>query len=146
LAHVTKWNMQRRERAAEYNRLLSGNEAISLPHEPAWSRAVYHLYVIRTDDRNNLMDHLKKADIGTGIHYPIPLHLQKAYASLKYSPEDFPVAGHVASEIISLPMFPHLTAEQQARVADEILVFTSKTPRKRAQVEGNSLALAELTA
>jgi dTDP-4-amino-4,6-dideoxygalactose transaminase len=146
LVLLRKWNTQRRERAAEYNRLLMSNEAVSLPCEPAWSRAVYHLYVIRTSDRDGLMEHLKETGIGTGVHYPIPLHLQKAYASLKYSPGDFPVAGQVASEIISLPMFPHLTAEQQARVADEILVFTSKTPRKRAQVEGNSLALAELTA
>ena len=83
---------------------------MTLPYEPSWSRAVYHLYVIRTDDRDGMMNHLKKAGIGTGIHYPIPLHLQKAYASLNYGPRDFPVAGRVASEIVSLPMFPQLTA------------------------------------
>jgi dTDP-4-amino-4,6-dideoxygalactose transaminase len=146
LAHLTKWNMQRRDRAAEYKRLLASNEAISLPYEHAWSRSVYHLYVIRTGNRSGLIDHLQSAGIGTGVHYPIPLHLQKAYASLGYSPDDFPVASCVASEIVSLPMFPHLTADQQARVAREILAYTSKTPRKQAQVESKSLSLEELTA
>ena len=80
LAHLPKWTAQRRERAAEYNRLLeSADTAVVAPYEPSWSRAVYHLYVVRTADREGLMDHLKKAGIGTGIHYPIPLHLQKAY-------------------------------------------------------------------
>jgi dTDP-4-amino-4,6-dideoxygalactose transaminase len=147
LTHLTKWNIQRRERAHEYNRLLAGNDAVGLPYEPSWSRAVYHLYVVRTEDREGLMARLGKAGIGTGIHYPVPLHLQKAYTSLKYSAGDFPVAGQVASEIVSLPMFPHLTAAQQARVAAEILAFISKSPRKRAQIEGKSLSLvAELSA
>jgi dTDP-4-amino-4,6-dideoxygalactose transaminase len=146
LAHLAKWNTQRRERADEYNRLLAHNEAVSCPYEPSWSRAVYHLYVIRASRRDGMMNHLKEAGIGTGIHYPIPLHLQKAYTSLNYSPEDFPVAVRVAAEIVSLPMFPHLTADQQARVATEILAFISKAPRKRPQGEEDSSALAELTA
>jgi dTDP-4-amino-4,6-dideoxygalactose transaminase len=141
-----KWNTQRRDRAAEYKRLLAHNEAIGLPYEPSWSRAVYHLYVIRTDDRDGMMNHLKKAGIGTGIHYPIPLHLQKAYASMNYSLGDFPVAVRVASEIASLPMFPQLTADQQARVAEEIVAFTSEIPRKRTEVEENSWAAVERTA
>jgi dTDP-4-amino-4,6-dideoxygalactose transaminase len=70
--------------------------------------------------------HLKEAGIGTGIHYPVPLHLQKAYAPLGYGPGDFPVTETVSSEIISLPMFPQLTAPQQARVAKEILTFASR--------------------
>lgn len=139
LAHLTKWNMQRRERAEEYNRLLASNESVGLPYEPSWSRAVYHLYVIRTDDREGLMVHLGKAGIGTGIHYPVPLHLQKAYASLNYSPGDFPVATRVAAEIVSLPMFPQLTADQQARVVEEILAFTSPTARTLADEKMNSL-------
>ncbi len=71
-----------------------------------------------------MMDHLKKAGIGTAIHYPIPLHLQKAYAALKYSAGDFPVAERVTPEILSLPMFPQLSSQQQARVAQEISNFT----------------------
>src|ERR1019366_8247430 len=100
---------------------------IQAPFEPSWSRAVDHLYVIRTSDREGMMNHLKKAGIGTGIHYPIPLHLQKAYAALNYRLGDFPVAERVAAEIVSLPMFPQLTADQQAGVAEEIVNFTSMT-------------------
>lgn len=140
LAHLTKWNMQRRERACEYNRLLARSEAISLPYEPSWSRAVYHLYVIRTADREGLIEHLRKAGIGTGIHYPVPLHLQKAYAPLEYRLGDFPAAEGASAEIVSLPMFPHLTAEQQSNVAEEILAFTSKTRRKRPESDENLVA------
>jgi dTDP-4-amino-4,6-dideoxygalactose transaminase len=139
LAHLAKWNAQRRDRAAEYNRLLATNKTLTLPYEPTWSRAVYHLYVIRTDDRAGMMSHLNKAGIGTGIHYPIPLHMQRAYASLNYCLEDFPVARRIASEIVSLPMFPQLTADQQARVAEEVLAFASKASDERVESEVNSL-------
>jgi dTDP-4-amino-4,6-dideoxygalactose transaminase len=140
LAHLGKWNTQRRDRAAEYNRLLATDETLTLPYEPSWSRAVYHLYVIRTDNREGMMSHLNKAGIGTGIHYPIPLHMQRAYASLNYCLKDFPVASRVASEIVSLPMFPQLTADQQAKVAKEVLAFTSETFAKRMNREGDSFA------
>jgi dTDP-4-amino-4,6-dideoxygalactose transaminase len=143
LAHLAKWNEQRRERAVEYNRLLASNEAVILPYEPSWSRAVYHLYVIRTNDRDGMMNRLKEAGIGTGIHYPIPLHMQKAYATFEYSPRDFPAAVRIAEEIISLPMFPQLTAQQQARVTEEILAFTSQVSHKRAESEDDSLVPAE---
>jgi len=123
LNHLARWNAQRRDRAAEYDRLLAGNEAITCPYEPSWSRAVYHLYVVRTTDRDGLAHHLKEAGIGTGIHYPVPLHLQKAYKEMNYRETDFPVATRVAREILSLPMYPQLSGEQQARVTDEILDF-----------------------
>lgn len=146
LKHLPDWNAKRRERASEYKRLFAASEGeIQAPFEPSWSRAVYHLYVIRTSDREGMMNHLKKAGIGTGIHYPIPLHLQKAYASLNYRLGDFPVAERVAAEIVSLPMFPQLTADQQARVTEEIMAFTAKTAR--TQAEGDRLlATAEPTA
>src|SRR5208282_4601863 len=92
--------------------------------EPSWSKAVFHLYVVRTEDREGLMNHLKEAGIGTAIHYPVPLHLQKAYSSLNYRVGDFPVTEKVSAEIVSLPMFPQLTAEQQNRVIEEIGNFT----------------------
>lgn len=121
LAHLTAWNAARQKRATEYGKLLGGMEgALTRPFEPSWSRAVYHLYVVQTDDREGLMEHLKNVGIGTGIHYPIPLHLQKAYESLNYSTGEFPVAEKAAGRIVSLPMFPHLTSEQQKRVADEV--------------------------
>jgi len=124
LQHLAKWNAQRRERAAEYNRLLQSVEVI-LPFEPQNSHAIYHLYVVRTADREAFMEHLKQAGIGTGIHYPIPLHLQKAYADMGYKKGDFPITEKVSAEIVSLPMFPQLTIDQQARVAQKIANFTS---------------------
>jgi len=144
LAHLTKWNAQRRERAAEYNRLLAKNEAVTIPHEPSWSRAVYHLYVIRIDDRAGMTDHLQKAGIGTGIHYPIPLHLQKAYASLNYRVGDLPVAERIAAKIVSLPMFPQLTTEQQLRVVQVVLAFLdSEASSKHVSAEFIELAAVE---
>jgi dTDP-4-amino-4,6-dideoxygalactose transaminase len=148
LAHLAKWNARRRERAAEYNRLFAAaDEAVVPPFEPSWSRAVYHLYVVRAEDRDGVMNHLKKVGIGTGIHYPIPLHLQKAYAALNYRLGTFPVAEKAAAEIVSLPMFPQLTAEQQGRVAEEILQFVSNAvARKQAAHESVALATAKRTA
>ena len=126
LRHLPEWNERRRQRAEEYNRLLGPIDAVTCPHEPSWSRAVYHLYVIRTANREDLMNHLKQAGIGTAIHYPIPLHVQQAYMNLSYAPADFPVAMRTAKEIVSLPMFPQLTSAQQERVAEEIGSFTGR--------------------
>jgi len=123
LSHLEKWNNQRRECATQYHKLLAGSDAVLCPFEPSWSKSVYHLYVIRANDRDGLMQSLKEKGIGTGIHYPIPLHLQKAYKSLCYSLGDFPVAERVASEIVSLPMFPHLSKAQQQRVVEGIEAF-----------------------
>jgi dTDP-4-amino-4,6-dideoxygalactose transaminase len=130
LNHLAKWNAERRERAAEYSRLLNPVDFVVVPpYEPSWSRAVYHLYVVRTDDREALMKHLKHAGIGTGIHYPIPLHLQKAYAAMNYAKGDFPVTEKAAEEIVSLPMFPQLTEAQQAHVFGEIRTFEENRAR-----------------
>jgi dTDP-4-amino-4,6-dideoxygalactose transaminase len=124
LAHLAKWNELRRERAANYKLLLAGTESgVILPHEPSGSRSVYHLYVVRTGDREGFMEHLKEQGIGTGIHYPIPLHLQKAYAWLNYRRGDLPVAEKIAEQIVSLPMYPQLNTDQQMRVVEEILTF-----------------------
>jgi len=133
LPHLASWNAQRHAHAVEYNRLLASNDALILPHEPSWSRAVYHLYVVRTADREGLMEHLKKAQIGTAIHYPIPLHLQKAYANLGYKQGDFPVSEKIAAEIVSLPMFPNLTEAQQKRVAVAIQQFTHAESQQTEQ-------------
>jgi dTDP-4-amino-4,6-dideoxygalactose transaminase len=124
LVHLAKWNEERRERAAAYDQLLgSSGNAVVAPHQPSWSRPVYHLYVIRVEDREGLMDHLKKAGIGTGIHYPVPLHLQRAYTSLDYRRGDFPVTEKIAAEIVSLPMYPQLSLDQQVRVVEQVLGF-----------------------
>jgi len=127
LGHLKNWNLQRREKAAEYGRLLSGCDAIRLPWEPSWSRGVYHLYVLRITDRDGLMRHLKEAGIGSAIHYPVPLHMQRAYLSLNYSIGEFPVTESAAAEIVSLPMYPQLMSTQQEKVAAEVVKFATKT-------------------
>ena len=132
---LPEWTEQRVAAAARYRESLGAIEGEAvLPFEPEWTRAVYHLFVVRVQNRSELMKHLGSAGIGTGIHYPIPLHLQKAYRSLGFREGDFPVAERLAGEILSLPMFPGLTADQQARVEEEIRSFTAK--------EGRALAAA----
>ncbi len=126
LKHLAGWNEKRRKRAAEYKELFGkGGSEVRIPFEPSWSKAVYHLYVVRVADREAFMAHLGGAGIGTGIHYPIPLHLQKAYESMGYKAGDFPVTEKIAREIVSLPMFPQLKKEQQERVVEEICKFES---------------------
>ena len=142
LGHLKSWNEQRRAKAAEFNRLLADCDAVGLPFEPSWSRGVYHLYVIRAGDREGLMKHLREAGIGSAIHYPVPLHLQKAYLSLNYSAGDFPVTESAAAEIISLPMYPQLTSTQQERVAAEVRSFT-RPRRSSVQMEIGALMSAE---
>jgi dTDP-4-amino-4,6-dideoxygalactose transaminase len=105
------------------------------PFEPDYAKPVYHLYVIRVPDRQALIRHLADSGIGAAIHYPVPLHLQKAYEWLGYEPGDFPVAEQVAPEIVSLPMFPQLTAECQARVVASVESLLSATHPVEAHAE-----------
>jgi dTDP-4-amino-4,6-dideoxygalactose transaminase len=122
--HLAAWNEQRREAAGRYRELFADSGLGELaPYEPDWAKAVYHLYVVRAQDRDGLMRHLGEANVGTGIHYPVPLHLQKAYERLCHKSGDFPVAERAASEIVSLPMFPGLTLEQQGRVVQAVQSF-----------------------
>ena len=126
LPHLAKWNEQRRDRARVYDDLLAGTEStIVRPHVPSWSRPVYHLYVVQVADRDRLQSDLSAAGIGTGIHYPIPLHLTAAYEPLQLRPGDFPVAERLASHALSLPMFPTLSDDQQRRVVAEVLRSTA---------------------
>jgi len=128
LRHLADWNKERRDRAAEYKKLFAAaGSPVNVPFEPEWSRAVYHLYVVRVDDRDGMMAALKDQGIGTGIHYPIPLHLQKAYKHLGYGEGDFPVCEKVAKEIVSLPMFPQLKPEQQQQVVKAVAQFVEKS-------------------
>jgi dTDP-4-amino-4,6-dideoxygalactose transaminase len=122
LARLPAWNELRRQAAARYCDLFAGhNEVVVLPYEPSWSKPVYHLYVVRVPDREDLQTCLAGENIGTGIHYPIPLHLQKAYAGLGFQEGSFPVAEKVALEILSLPMFPGLDIALQNRVVEQVL-------------------------
>jgi dTDP-4-amino-4,6-dideoxygalactose transaminase len=92
------------------------------------------------------MAHLGKAGIGSGIHYPIPLHRQRAYEALGYQAGDFPVCEEIAAEIVSLPIFPNLTEEQQGRVVREIAAFSAKFSRKQSEADVDVLATADRTA
>ncbi|MFQ5796942.1 MAG: DegT/DnrJ/EryC1/StrS family aminotransferase, partial [Candidatus Bipolaricaulia bacterium] len=128
LRHLAKWNEQRRERARGYDELFADAEGtVTLPHVPFWSRPIYHLYVVRVADRERLQKDLAAAGIGTGIHYPVPLHLAKAYEALGFCPGDFPVAEQAASQVLSLPMFPGLSPEQQERVVACVVESTRAT-------------------
>jgi len=119
LRHVARWNEERRERAGEYDALLrASGSGIAPPHVPSWSRHVYHLYVVRVPERDRIQRELAAAGIGTGIHYPVPLHLGPTYPGVPVASGDFPVAERAASEILSLPMFPGLSHAQQRRVID----------------------------
>jgi dTDP-4-amino-4,6-dideoxygalactose transaminase len=124
LRHLRRWNEQRREIAEQYRKSFVNMEgAITLPYQPEWARSVFHLYVIRVDDRVELQAKLNELGIGSGIHYPVPLHLTKAYAGLGLAAGTFPVAEKAASHVLSLPMFPHLTVHQQERVAQAVVQF-----------------------
>ena len=121
LRHLAKWNESRRAHAHRYHELLAeAKDAVVLPVEAAWTKGVYHLYVVRVQDREAFQAALAEAGIGTGIHYPIPLHLQKAYESMNFKKGDFPVTERVAAEIVSLPMFPQMTLEQVKEVAAKV--------------------------
>jgi len=136
LKYLDEWTERRRTAAFRYAELLdSCQREITLPYQPAWARGVYHLFVVRVRNREHLMRQLSLAGIGTGIHYPIPLHLQRAYHHLGYSDGDFPVSERLSDQVLSLPMGPELTAEQQERVAEEVLrsVVDSSQARVAAQ-------------
>ncbi len=124
LQHLAKWNESRRNLAHRYHDLfVDVKDAVTIPQEAEWTKGVYHLYVVRVQDREALQAYLGEAGIGTGIHYPIPLHQQKAYQSLGYKTGDFPVTEQVAAEIVSLPMFPQMTEAQQDLVSQSVKEF-----------------------
>lgn len=116
LKYLDQWNDLRRQNAARYNELLA-DSGFGLPTEMDYARHIYHLYVVQSDDRDGLQQTLTAADVQTGIHYPIPIHLQPAYAFLGHKAGDFPESERQAGRILSLPMFPELTAEQIEAVA-----------------------------
>jgi dTDP-4-amino-4,6-dideoxygalactose transaminase len=122
LPYLDMWNGDRRENAALYDRLLAGS-GVEIPVEAEDVEAVYHLYVIRTPNRQALQAYLSENGVSTGIHYPIPIHLQAAYQDLGYQRGDLPVTEAYADQILSLPMFAELTPEQIEYVAATIRRF-----------------------
>lgn len=120
LKYLSEWNESRRQIADRYKELLDQVDDIITPYVPKWARSVFHLYVIRIQERDKLQNYLSENHISTGLHYPIPLHLQRAYANLGYKEGDFPVSEKVSSKILSLPIYPGLNYSQQRYVVENI--------------------------
>ncbi len=125
LKYLEKWTNERRRVARRYQELLA-DTPLRLPQETPHTQSAWHLYVVRHPRRDELKAFLDTHGIGNAVHYPLPLHLQKAYASLGYKPGDFPVAEKACREVLALPMFPELTDAQIQRVASVIRVFFQK--------------------
>ena len=120
LKHLESWTEARRKNASLYNELLSNVDGITTPREADYTRHVYHIYAIRVQNRDELIEKLAEKEIFCGIHYPIPLHLQEAYSFLGLGKGSFPIAEKCAEEFVSLPMFPELTEAQIKYTTDEI--------------------------
>jgi dTDP-4-amino-4,6-dideoxygalactose transaminase len=123
LKHLDEWTEARRRHAGEYGRALAGLD-VDLPVERPGSRHVYHLYIVRVRERDAVRERLTAAGIQTGVHYPVPVHLQPGYRDLGYAKGDFPVAEAVSAEVMSIPMFPEMTAAQIREVAGALGVAT----------------------
>src|SRR6266851_2540265 len=128
LKRLDGWNDARRRVAALYNARWADEELVP-PVERSGARHVYHLYVVQLPDRDDVRRQLEGRGIATGLHYPVPLHLQEAYAALGHSAGDFPVSEQVAARGLSLPMFPHMTEDQVDRVAVAVRTALASTPQ-----------------
>lgn len=117
LKYLEQWTEARRARARDYDALLAGSPVVEAPQQLAGRRHVYHIYAVRTADRDALARQLQAEGVSTGLHYPIPVHLQEAHADLGYKAGDFPESEAAAREVLSLPMFPELTRTQVEQVA-----------------------------
>lgn len=122
LPHLESWSEARRSHARLYNELLAGS-TVATPYESPDVRHVYHLYVVRTPHRDDLLSHLKRNGVDAGIHYPIPVHKQPAYAKQGYSDVSLPVSERAAAEVLSLPLYPELTEAQIHHVAKAVRGF-----------------------
>lgn len=121
LAKLDEWNESRRAVAVRYSEILSATERVTTPYESQDAVHVYHLYPVQVPSRDDVGEELTKAGIGWGIHYPVPIHLTRAYKALEYRIGDFPISERLASAMISLPMFPGLTDQQIEYVCDTVI-------------------------
>jgi dTDP-4-amino-4,6-dideoxygalactose transaminase len=138
LQRLKEWNESRRRNARRYRELLEPTGLVGLPAEASWAKVVYHLFVVRVASRDELQAHLAVAEIGTGIHYPVPLHLQNAYRALGYRLGDFPVTEKAATEIVSLPMYPGLSNEDIGIVCEQVHAFSRTVDGGRSVVVAGS--------
>jgi dTDP-4-amino-4,6-dideoxygalactose transaminase len=120
LRHLADWNDARRRVARWYDELLADEPRVSLPVTDPRAEHVFHLYVVQLDDRDRVRQRLNAAGIGTGLHYPIPIHEQPAFAELGYAPEDLLCTNRAAKRVLSLPIYPEITREQVERVASKL--------------------------
>lgn len=123
LPRLDDWNSRRAARAARYTAELASNSSLFLPSVPAWADPAWHVYVVRTADRAGLQRDLRGRGIETLIHYPIPPHHQQAYEKLGIAPSAFPISNRIHDEVLSLPMGPHLSDDQQTRVIDALIAL-----------------------
>ncbi|MBI5502300.1 MAG: DegT/DnrJ/EryC1/StrS family aminotransferase [Deltaproteobacteria bacterium] len=128
LRRLAEWNERRRRHAARYDADLAGT-AVRVPHASPTSRHVYHLYVVRSDRRDELRAWLAKRGVGSAVHYPIPVHLQPAFADLGRRRGDLPETERACNQVLSLPIYPELTAAQRRRVVDAIREFPGRKGR-----------------
>lgn len=121
LRRLAVWNKARGEAARRYDELVGSLPGVQVPTTLPGNEHVWHLYVIRVaEDRDGVLARLNAAGVGAGVHYPVPIHLQGAFRHLGHGPGDFPVAERAAAEILSLPIYPHITPAQQQRVAEAL--------------------------
>ncbi len=119
LRHLEQWTEARRALAGKYNELL-GDSEVERPKEMSWARHVYHVYTLRSRDRDGLRAALQEDGIQTGVHYPVPVHLQPAYADLGYGRGAFPRAEAAADQVLSIPLYPELSQRAVAEVATAV--------------------------
>ena len=124
LARLDEWNDWRKQIAKDYLQALEGAANLTLPHVPDWADPVWHLFMVRHPRRDLLQEHLTANGVGTLIHYPLPPHLQKAYAELGYTRGRFPISEKLADEVLSLPMSAHQTREETSYVVQQLLRFS----------------------
>lgn len=123
LTKLDEWNEGRRQIAYEYNQALKETPLVT-PYVPEGVEEIYHMYLLQSDQRSELTAYLAEAGIATGVYYPIPLHLQKAFQDLGYKEGDFPVAEYLSHRTFAIPVYPELTAEQKEYILDRITNFT----------------------
>lgn len=126
LERLAGWNQLRRDAAARYSELLADVPGVVLPQQAEGNEDVWHLYVVQVEERDRVLAELNEAGIGAGIHYPDPVHLTPAFEHLGYGAGSFPVAEQAAGRILSLPLYPHITEEQQQRVVQALNAAVSR--------------------
>jgi dTDP-4-amino-4,6-dideoxygalactose transaminase len=138
LRHLPNWNEARRRNAELYRTHLSAVDGVALPTEMDYAKHIYHIFAVRVLNRDALMAELTQKDIGCGIHYPVPIHLQDAYGFMGMPRGSFPMAERCADETVSLPMYPELREEQIELVADVIRKFSRHASHPHRKVRTDS--------